>query len=127
MDEVLYKLPFPSSSRTTGPNLTALPRRQCEISYYVESEGGDQKVSLLFEGVEAYRCTYMSACSPEAITRTYDQLVRFDGSTWLAKVASSYDLYHRGKQDARRLSHLAIYFDDGPCYEIICTGFRSLK
>ena len=102
-----------------------LPRRQCELSFYVEAESGDKKVSLLFAGVEAYRCTYMAALNADMITAAYGKLVDLGESQWFNEVSQKTTGYYtKAKKTPPVLRHLAICFDDGPCFEIVCEGFN---
>jgi hypothetical protein len=127
MKEVLWEMPVPSTTLTRGPFFVSLPQRRCEVSYYVESTDGERKGGLTFEGVEAYKCTHMSALSVEMIKEAYDRVVRIDDSPWLAEVSAiSASHYERVEGSARELRHLMISFDDGPCYEFICVRFASL-
>jgi hypothetical protein len=125
MSQILFELPIPSSALTRGPSFIALPRRRCELSYYVETETGDRKVGIIFEGVEAYKCTNMTARTVEMITTAYDKLVRCEGSSWLAEIRESSRAYYSRRQGLPSLQHLLICFDDGPCYEVICVNFTS--
>lgn len=118
-------MPVPSSALTRGPSFAALLKRECELSFYVEADDGDKKAGILFDGVEAYKCTHMTARSVEMINTSYDRLVRLDGSPWLAQVkANSAPYYAKRQASQKELQHLMISFDDGPCYEFICTGFK---
>ena len=119
--------PVPSSALTRGPYFAALPKRQCELSFYVEANEGDRKEGILFEGVEAYKCTYMTALSVQMIGTAYDKLVRLEVSPWLTEViALSASHYLAREGSPRALQHLMMCFDDGPCYEIICTNYKLL-
>jgi hypothetical protein len=125
-NEVLWTLPVPSSSLTRGPTLSVLARRSCEIAYFVEADDSDRRSSIVFEGVEAFKCTYMTALSIDMINLAYDKLVRIKPSSWLADVVKVSDSYYRNRGQSERapLQHLMICFDDGPCYEFICREFR---
>jgi hypothetical protein len=125
MNRVLWEMPVPSSALTRGPSFAALLKRECELSFYVESDDGDKKAGILFDGVEAYKCTHMTARSVEMINTAYDKLVRLDDSPWLAEVKANSSAYYTKRQGApKELQHLMICFDDGPCYEFICIGFK---
>ena len=125
MNHILWEMPFPSSSLTRGPNFFALMKHECELSFFVETEDGDAKAGIIFFGVEAYKCTYMTARNSEMIENSYDNLVRIEGSAWLAEVtAMSSRHYERYSTIRAPLQHLMITFDDGPCYEIVCTNFK---
>jgi hypothetical protein len=128
MSETLWRLPVPATALTRGPVFTELFKRQCELSFHIESEeGGERRVALAFEGVEAYKCTYLSSMSAEMINCAYGRLVRLDGTTWLAEVSKFYDSYcASAKQTPKDLQHLMICFDDGPCYEFICGAFNAV-
>jgi hypothetical protein len=124
MSDVLWELPVPSSQWTRGPSFAALMKRQCELSYFVESDDGDRKASIIFDGVEAYRCTYMTARSVAMIRAAYDRIVRLGETEWLVEVRQAvHEFYSRRRSAPPMLQHLMICVDDGPCYEIICTTF----
>lgn len=123
MSRILFELPIPSSALTRGPSFVALLQRRCELSYYVETETGDRKAGIIFEGVEAYKCTYMTALTVEMIETAYDKLVSLDNSSWLAEIRESSHAYYVRRKGLPHLQHLMICFDDGPCYEVICVNF----
>lgn len=127
MNQVLWEMPVPSSALTRGPIFAALLKRECELSFYFERGDGEKKTGIIFDGVEAYKCTHMTARSVDMINTAYDKLVRIDDSPWLAEVkANSYEYYAKRQPTPRELRHLMICFDDGPCYEFICTGFKPV-
>jgi hypothetical protein len=123
----LWVMPVPATSLLSEPVFTPLMKRQCEISFDIEDEGGEpSKVRLLFEGVEAYRCTYLTSCSAEMFGTAYGKLVELGPTPWLAELSRDYERYSQSVRRApQKLQHLMICFDDGPCYEIICTGFNA--
>ncbi len=102
---------------------TALPKRQCELSWHVENDdGGDKRLALVFEGVEAYKCTYLTSCSAEMFNTAYGKLVNLGVTPWLNEVLKS---SAKASQPSKELQHLMICFDDGPCYEILCVRFNE--
>lgn len=118
-------MPVPSSALTRGPSFSVLLKRECEISFYSESDDGEKKSSIVFEDVEAFKCTRMPARSVEMINTAYDKLVQLEGSQWLMEVkTNSADYYAKRQATPKELKHLMICFDDGPCYEFICGGYR---
>lgn len=126
MNRVLWKMPVPSSALTRGPSFVVLMKRQCELSFWIEDEAGEKKIGVVFDEVEAFKCTYMTARSVEMINTAYDKLVQIEGSQWLAEVKANCADYYAKRQATRKdLEHLMICFDDGPCYEIVCGGFRE--
>jgi len=122
MSETLWKLPVPASALLRSPAFAPLPKRQCELSFPIESDEGETRVALLFEGVEAYKCTYLTSCSAEMFNTAYGKLVRLGATAWLSEVLK---VYSKSSQTPKELQHLMICFDDGPCYEIICTSFKK--
>jgi hypothetical protein len=125
MSRILWEMPVPSSALTRGPAFAVLLKRQCELSFHIETDDGDRKAGILFDGVEAYKCTHMTARSVEMINLAYDKLVSLDDSPWLAEVNANCASYYMKRQGAPlNLQHLMISFDDGPCYEFICVGFK---
>ena len=128
MSEILWTMPVPPTALTRGPVFAQLPKRQCELSFHIESEdGGEKRVAVVLEGVEAYKCTNLSSLNAKMINSAYGKLVRLDGTSWLAEVSKFYNSYcASAKQTPKELKHLMICFDDGPCYEAICTGFKCV-
>jgi hypothetical protein len=123
MPTELWKLPVPATALVKGPTFAVLPKRQCEISFYIEGDSGAAtRTSLLFEGVEAYKCTYLTSCSAEMFNAAYGKLVRLAATPWLTELLKTH--CQRG-EPPKELQHMMICFDDGPCYEIICLGFRA--
>jgi hypothetical protein len=117
----LWKLPVPATSLVKGPDFKVLPKRQCEISFQIEGNEADlTRIHLLFDGVEAFKCTYLTSCSAEMFNTAYAKLVRLGATPWLTELLK---IYGKGKQPDKELQHLMICFDDGPCYEIICLNF----
>jgi hypothetical protein len=58
------------------------------------------------------------------IRAAYGELVDLGESQWLSEISQKVKGYYaKIKKPPRMLKHLAIYFDDGPCFEIICVGF----
>lgn len=103
-----------------GPFFEALTKRECELSCYVEGSEGERRIALLFEGVEAYRCTYLTSCSAEMFNTAYGRLVNLGATPWLGEVLKTYSTSPLASKELR---HLMICFDDGPCYEIVCASF----
>jgi hypothetical protein len=123
--ETLWEMPVAATAITRGPTFTPLAQRQCELAFYVETETGDEKVSLRFDGVEAYRCTYLTALTPDIITAAYGKIVDLGRSEWLLKIGERTSRnYSKAKKVPPDLKHLAICFDDGPSFEFICSGFK---
>jgi hypothetical protein len=123
MSETLWKMPVPATALTRGPIFIALSRRQCELSFYIERDhGGEKRINLIFEGVEAYKCTYLTSCSVEMFNTAYGKLVKLGETPWLAESLKS---PANTSQPSKELHHLMICFDDGPCHEIICSRFME--
>lgn len=118
----LWKLPVPATALAKGPTFAMLMKRQCEISFHIEGDDGDTpKISLLFDGVEAYKCTCLTSCTAEMFNTAYGKVVRLESSSWLKDVLK----VSEGRSTSPRdLQHLMICFDDGPCYEFICRDFK---
>ena len=103
-------------------------QRECELSFYVETDDGDRKSGIIFTGVEAYKCTYMTARSEEMINKAYDKLIRINESSWLKDVIiNSSVFYKENKNKNNNLQHVMICFDDAPCFELICIDFNIIE
>jgi hypothetical protein len=128
MPVVLWELPVASTALFYSPELAMLSGRECKLSFSYEGEDDDHMVtlSLVLQGVESYKCTYLSSCRAEMFTQAYDRLVDLGKTSWLTETLPYYlkfrQVHRRAPEDLR---HLMICFDDGPCYEFICTGFSE--
>ena len=120
--EELWKLPVPSTSLLgTGVAFEKRLGREIALRYEIEGESGEPVAeALVFEGVEAFKCTYGQACA-EWMLSAYDRLVELPGSPWAQDLSVQLQRVS-GAQPSLR--HLMIYVDDGPCYEVICRSFR---
>ena len=120
----LWKSPSPSSSFLEGVLLKVLPKRSCVLSFSTEgASGGWEAFELRFHEVAAFKCTYLPALTAEMIRSAYDTLVNLESSAWLAEASS----VRSDPSEAGLLRHLRICFDDGPCYEFLCTGFDAVR
>jgi len=120
MRNVLWELPFPSSGAWTT-RFQVLPRRECAIVFPNEvDQGRTNYLSLVFSGVQAYKCTYFHAITP--VPEAYDTLIALEDSKWLDSI--KHQMAAHG-DDTSKLQHLIITFDDGPCYEFICESFQA--
>ncbi|PYV75357.1 MAG: hypothetical protein DMG96_17500 [Acidobacteria bacterium] len=125
MPETLWELPEPATRVQSFPILTQHPPRGCALSFEIERGEEDtlERTTRVFEGVEAFRCTYRSSVTTDMIEAAYGRLVRPGRTPWLAEISRRYMEYvSYTKEKPKELQHLMIYFDDGPCYEVICTG-----
>lgn len=125
MIQTLYVLPVPSTTLLHGETLHVLPGRTCALTLEYEGDN-DELVSLklVFDGVEAFKCTYYKACSVELIRVAYDKVIELGSTDWFSEITERLSAVDA---DVPELNHLAIYFDDGPCYEFICKEFRALE
>jgi hypothetical protein len=121
MSQTVWKLPVPSTALVgSGPVFEKRPGRQVAISFSHEVDDEEEASALVFDGIEAFRCTYLSACEP-AMLEAYDQVMDRGQTDWLAAVRAA--VSRRGGK-ADEIRHLMIFFDDGPCYEVLCRSFR---
>ena len=121
----LWKLPASSTDLIDGPHLAELSKRHVRIWFRYDDDGETLNSEILFEGVEAFKCTYMTSVAVNLINVAYNKLVDMGKTTWLDDVMliNSEYIKHTG-QNLPTLRHLAIYFDDGPCYEVVCKTFK---
>jgi hypothetical protein len=119
---VRFTLPVPSTALLgTGPILELKPRRSAALGFSYEAANDEvRNCAIVFEGIEAFRCTYFRA-RDAAMLEAYDKLVDRGETPWLNEVRTN--LVSNGAR-SERLAHLMINFDDGPAYEFICTSFR---
>jgi hypothetical protein len=121
LQDTIWKLPVPSTALLgSGPAFEKRHGRVVAMRFSYETNDGEAAAALVFESVEAFRCTYLSACEP-AMLEAYDQLVDRGQTDWLISVRAA--VSRRGER-ADEIRHLMIFFDDGPCYEVLCRLFR---
>ena len=120
--KIIYKLPISSTALFSSPEFQKGFRRNCALVCRYESINGEgeTKLTLKFEGVEAFKCTYHRAVNSKIIQDAYDTVIDCGHSLWFGEITGNLLLYD---EVISNLSHLAIYFDDGPCYEFICRSF----
>lgn len=127
MSNILWTLPFPSSSGNT--TFAALPKRDAAIIAEGDDDGEAITLRIVFEKVEAFKCTHYRARTPE-MRIAYDKIVDLGETSWLTEVRNQ--LRQNGDPvessaspgTLKKLAHLMINFDDGPCYEFICRSYR---
>jgi hypothetical protein len=118
MIRVLWELPFPSSGAVDA-GFRELDGRDCAVVFKnTLRDGRDNSLALVFTGVKAFKGTYFHAIS--GLDEAYDTLVDLGETEWLAEVKTR--LASHG-DDTSGVLHLMILFDDGPCFEFICTAF----
>jgi hypothetical protein len=124
MTKTLWELPFPSSWGTET-QVKHLGRRNLALIIEGDNENGD--LQLVFEQVEAYKCTYLFALTRE-MNAAYDKLVDFGETSWLVEVRNRMLEHGEGLSSPSgppdQLQHLMFTFDDGPCYEFLCQKFH---
>lgn len=136
MHKVVWKMPVPATAILQGPFFNVLPKKECEILFSIESDGSEEQeqeqeyekeVSLVFRDVEGFKCTYLSSTGifeQSLLAASYGKLLVLENTPWLEQMTKSHRDYSlNARLMPKNLQHLMIYFDGGPCYEIICTGF----
>lgn len=120
----MWKLPVPSTALLHGgPKFEQRLGREVAITFSYEageSSEDENHTELVFEGTEAYKVTYYRACSNWTL-EAYDRLVDCGSTSWLGELTEN---LQRNGGDVQGLAHLAINFDDGPCYEVVCRSYR---
>src|SRR5579859_4815528 len=116
MLEVLWAIPGPATA-VHFVKFEALDGRACRLSLSLialAEDGRDvlQHYRLRFEGVESYRCTYLTSLNIDMIKNAYGRLVDLGRTAWVHELAT--------RSESADVTHLMICFDDGPCYEIAC-------
>lgn len=122
MTTALWKLPVPSTALLDGgPVFEKRLGREVAIRLRHEADDADAVTTVLvFEGVEAFKCTYYKACD-RSMLEAYDRLVDRGRTGWLDELVANLS---RAGANSDGLVHTMITFDDGPCYEIVCRTFR---
>ena len=116
MIKILHDIPFSSGLLLLSPILTILPGRQYSLDcdYENEENGETVQIKTLFTDIVAFKCTYLYALDVFLIKNAYEKIVELEQSEWKSEVLN------RLAKEREAYKHLAIVFDDGPCYEFIC-------
>lgn len=120
--DVKWTLPVPSTALLDGGPVFE-KRLGREVALRLSYEGEDDALhtsAIVFQGVEAFKCTYYRA-RDTLMLDAYDRLVDRGLSAWLEEVHAN---LKKNGGDPHKLVHLMISFDDGPTYEIVCRDFR---
>jgi hypothetical protein len=126
MSKIVYTLPVASTALVKEPKFGVLLGRFCSLTYSNEADNNPELViveKLLFEGVEAFQCTYYRAVWIDMID-TYDRLTDMGKSKWLDAIIRN---LNESGGTPPGLKHLRLYFDSGPCYEFVCRNFTIEK
>ena|SRR5882724_5792066 len=123
MAQTVWNLPVPSTALLSGAAFHQLLGRTCALAgEYEDDDDNVVSLKMLFDGVEAFKCTYYMACTLNMSSMAYDRVVDLGPTEWLTQIQSQ---LVESQEDATGLRHLMICFDDGPCYEFICRSFRA--
>ena len=122
MSKSLWELPVPSTALLEGGAVFEKRLgREVALRFAYEAEDEARRESaVVFEGVEAFKCTYYRA-GDESMLEAYDRLLDRGSTVWLNELKGN--LQRRGGR-SDELVHLMINFDDGPCYEVVCRSFK---
>ena len=117
-----WTLPVPSTALLDGgPVFEKRLGREVGLRFSYESEDDMRGTkAVVFQGVEAFKCTYYRA-RDASMLEAYDKLVDRGPSAWLEEVRTN---LKKNGGDAQGLVHLMMDFDDGPTYEVVCRSFR---
>ena len=78
-----------------------------------------ETAEIVVRDVYAYRVTYPPALTLNLIKSAYDQLIELDESEWARTVEPT-----AANPLASPLREFRVRFDDGPCYDVLCTGLE---
>ena len=121
----VWELPFPSTGILEGPEFKNMGGRELRLTLSLQGEEETDEVNcgLQFSGAEAYKCTFLTSCNEGVIRSAYDKLTDCGTTEWLREVQ---DISDRVGIDKKSLHHYRIFFDEGPCYEVICEKVSPL-
>ena len=111
--KTLWKIPVPSSA-DLRPELELQPYRTLVLTFAAD-EDHTSRVTMTFRGVIAYRVWFLDSLT-SGLLDAYDKLIDVGESDWLAGGRKT------NSHTPGTLRHLRILFDDGPCYEFLCTS-----
>ncbi|MBR0975232.1 hypothetical protein [Bradyrhizobium japonicum] len=122
MTATLWEVPVPPT-QVESTRIEQLPKRitRLAISLVVLRDDVDvvEYHDLSFEGTELFKCTYLTSLTREMIRSAYGKLVDLGRTELWSQIAD--------RSQKENIRHLMICFDDGPCYEVVCTSFSHLK
>ena len=122
MTATLWEVPVPPT-QVESTRIEQLPKRitRLTISLVVLRDDVDvvEYHDLSFDGTELFRCTYLTSLTAEMIRSAYGKLVDLGRTELWSQIAD--------RSQKENIRHLMICFDDGPCYEVVCTSFSYLK
>lgn len=122
---ILWKMPFPSSGLFSGPTLVEHAGRLLGLKFSGEDKEYEiREYELQFANVCAFKCTYLPALTSDLIASSYDRLVELGNTDWLLQAQNS---ANRAPSLTAPSKHLRICFDDGPCYEFLCSAFAFIQ
>ena len=104
------------------PELIQLPGRSFELRIKYTFGRATQVAVLRFTGVQAVKITYLFALTSQMVDLAYARVVDVGDSPWFSDISR---LVEKSDPDPKPLRHAMILFDDGPCYEFICSGFGA--
>ncbi len=120
MSTIVWQSPVPSSGFTRGTSLQIRPRREIAVVFEFEDDNGDSRnAELIFKDVVHYRTTYLIALRASQIDQAYDRLVELSDSPELKEVMEA----ARENRIGSTYRHYRVCFDDGPCFDFICSSF----
>jgi hypothetical protein len=118
MITIIWTLPIPSTNIGSEPCIREIRYRDHDLKFsLIDEDGKEYEYLIRFEGVEAYKCIYLTSCSVEIIKTAYDKLIDCGRTDWLIE---SEEISERVGNLRKELHHYRIFFDEGPCYEFIC-------
>ena len=125
MEKVIWALPFPSTAMLDSPLMQKLLGKKLDVSFSLQEDETEEtrKFLLSYSGVEAFKWTYLTSCSREMINSAYDKLVDCGDTEWLQECQEISARVDR----PRELHHYRIFFDDGPCIEVIGEGVSVVE
>jgi hypothetical protein len=118
MRQVIWTLPLPSTAVVEHPSLKQLPGRELELLFALQEEEDEEprRFRIRFRGVESFKWTSLTSCSEEMITSAYDKVIDCGDSGWLQECR---EISSRVGAGTKELHHYRIFFDEGPCFEVI--------
>lgn len=95
--------------------------RMCIIECHFGGTSQEGPIAtLVFDGVEAYQCTYLDA-RDLSVTEAYGRVIEVEDSSWLTEIKAR--LNRIKNSETSSLRHLMVDFDDGPRWEFVCRKF----
>ena len=127
--KILYTLPEPSTGMYSPAATMSFDGGTLILRYDYYRYRNDQllgifRSGLRFYGVRAHCHRAEYHCIPWQVKQSYDTLVEFEDSEWVAELKANTPELFRNQWD---MQHYMIFLDSSGCYEIVAQSWEALS